>query len=155
MKKLLLSLLGIAIFCFAVKAMAFDIPTGGSSEAAKVKEVATEVAKKGIEKGLNDKLSKENCAFSSDSSVEPSEIQCKSGSLDSVIKYVNDWHNGLEGTISSDFNLTVKVSGTDKTVASRQNKLQTKIDGKMNYWDNIVRQSGDSDNMVKLSVSVK
>lgn len=155
MKKMISIVLGIAVLCFAVSSMAFDIPTGGSSAAEKAKDIGTEVAKKGIEKGLNDKLSKENCAFKDGSAVDPADIQCKSGSIDDVIKYVNDWHNGLEGTIASDFNLTVKVGGGDTTVSSRQSKLQTKVDGKMNYWDNIVRRSGDSDNAVKLSVSVK
>lgn len=155
MKKLFASLLGIALLCFAVKSWAFDIPTGGSSGAAKAKSVTTEVAKKGMEKGLNDKLSNENCTFKDDNTVDPTDIQCKSGSIDNVITYVNHWHNGLEGTIARDFNLTVKVGGNDTAISSRQSRLQSKVDGKMNYWDNIVRRSGNTDNAVKLSVQVK
>ena len=155
MKKMFASLLGITVLCFAVKSMAFDIPTGGSSAANKAKAVTTEVAKKGIEKGLNDKLSKEACTYANDAGEEPSDIQCKSGTIDTVINYVNDWHNGLEGTISSDFNLTVTVNGKSEVISSRTGSLQRKVDSKMNYWDNIVRSGGDSDNNVGLKVQVK
>lgn len=129
MKKLAaLILLAIGI---PLTAQSFDIPTGGSSEAAKVKAVTKEATKQVTTSAINDKLKKENCQFVKDKS---DEVTCD---LNKVLKDLSDWKSGLETTgVTSDFDIHAEASADNNDLAwKRVSFVEGKLKARVSYWD--------------------
>lgn len=118
------------------------------------KEVAKTVAKKGIEKSINDKLAKKNCAFTGATKKDPvGSINCD---LNGIISELKNWHDGLEATISNDFDINIEASHeTDSTTAyNRATKVQNTIKQKINYWDYNVTSVTANGDKVRIWISV-
>ena len=150
MKKLFASLLGIAVLCFAVKSMAFDIPTGGSSEAAKVKQVTKEVVKEVTTAAINDKLKKENCAFVA------GKQDATTCDLGKILGYLTEWKKGLETSgVTQDFDIHVEASAPENydLASKRVGFVESKLKTRVSYWDWYSNASTTNGDKIKIWIT--
>lgn len=125
---------------------AFDIPTGGSSEAAKAKSITKSVTKTVTTAAINDKLKKENCQFVKGKS---DQLTCD---LDKILKHLTNWKSGLETTgVTSDFNIHAEASAENNDLAwKRVSFVEGKLKQKVSYWDWWSHKTTDNGDKLKI-----
>lgn len=140
-----------ALVATGAQAGLVNIGSGGIN--VNTKEVAKTVAKKGLEKAINDKMAKKNCHFVATKKDKVGTISCD---INGIISELKNWHDGLEASIASDFDIHVESSHpTDSTIASqRATKVQSSLKSKVSWWDyesTYITTNGDN---VKIWISV-
>lgn len=150
-------ILALGLVLVAGQVMAFgpssvlDKNISGTSTEANVKKVTKEVAKAGIEAGLNDKLKKEGCAFKNDTTKD--ETTCD---LNKVIGYLSNWRKGLTNTVANDVNVYIEASAKKSGLASdRASHVEGVMRKKLSYWDWYTQTTTKNGNGLKIWVTVK
>lgn len=131
----------------------FGLPkvSTGNSTVNNVTNKAVDTAKnKGFEKVINDKIAKYNCQFKDGKTVDG--VTCD---LNKVIRELEGWRNGLEGTVANDVDINVQASALKSDLAwQRGNHVRDQIRNSINYWDYYVTSNTSSDKGLKIWVSV-
>lgn len=140
----------LALAGASAQAGMINIGSGGVKVDAK--EVTKTVAKKGLEKALNDKLAKKNCQFNATKKDPVGELSCDLGGIISELK---NWHDGLEATVASDFDIHITTSHpTDQSIANqRLDKVHKTVKSKISYWDYQIEAVTDNGDAAKIWVS--
>jgi hypothetical protein len=144
-----------SLLLLAAPAMAFGPGNvSGTWEEGVVREGVSTGVKAGSEAGINDRFKKENCHFVDDKTE--TKIQCKSGGIDWVTKYLSDWRSGLENSVANSVNVTIRAHAKDSKLADkRANYVRDQVHSRISWWNYYVDGTKAGNNDLNINVKVR
>jgi hypothetical protein len=149
--------MGLAILAatalVATSAHAGLVNIGSGGIKVNTNEVVKTVAKKGLEKGINDKLAKKNCHFVATKKDPVGTISCH---INGIIGELKNWHDGLTATgVANNFDIHIETShATDQSISNKRLDIIHKpVKSKISYWDYRIEATTGNGDAVKIWIT--